>query len=240
MRRSDARRYRLGYRQPVAQGMSLEREIVRGIEVGVVAIATDITAEGETLANTKSAAARANLRAVARVNENHVDAALPGLVGNKRLQLGEGPGVLDQALLTLDSYALTDMRQVFQDNHISRLEAVYNTPTDRMIHPRHVAVLSPRQPAQQGPDAGSAARVGLERPPQASIPLAGGNGLRAAESQAIAGRSQVLDAQVYANDLPTTLWCGHGRGQDDMDVEGPLALVMTAAVGFCPLSKLRW
>jgi hypothetical protein len=199
--------------------MAPERKIVGSIEVGMIAIATR-AGEGETMTRAESAAPRAGLAGVVRVNEDDVYPALTGLVRDEGLQLPEGPRVMNEALLTTHPNSLSDVGQVFENNGISRSEAIHDVPTDNVIKVSHPAMLSPRQPFQS---AFCTRRVfTLEATAQLRVSSSHVHRLFAAELQSGAGCGKIGDTKVYPDYLTSDaigVRGGHGFAQDDVQVE---------------------
>lgn len=173
-----------------------------------------------TGARANRATARASLAGIVWVNEEDVDPTFQGFILDEGLELRKGPGVLDQALFTLDFDPLSNMRQVFQDNRISRFERVNDLAADDVVTIFHPITLSARQPVEHL--ASGRCAFALERGTQLGIFTSDVHSLFAIELEARAGRSQIYDTQVYAHSL-TLAPCGIGSGsrlaKNNVDVE---------------------
>ena len=142
----------LAYGSP-SPGVVAPGEIVSGIEIGVVGVAA--TPAGEEALGapvfSRNVAAAALLRGVPGVYLDDPDASPGGDVTHLRLQRGERPALLDQALLLRGSDTAADVPEIFLRNHAAagakRLsyDAVGHVPQ----LPLDGAMLPPGQPLQE-------------------------------------------------------------------------------------------
>jgi len=95
-------------------------------------------ASGDTTAN------RAPLAGMAWVNGGHGNTAFGSFILDKVAELSEGPRVLNLPLLLSNPDAVTDVFQVFHDDHVSGFAGLDNCLTNPVVKVTHPSLLFAR------------------------------------------------------------------------------------------------
>src|SRR6266508_1746068 len=198
-------------------GMVLGRDIPSGVEVGMQREATRLTTEPPTGAPAcagRMPAAAARLRVMLWIDGDHRQAALLGLVRDKRLQLRERPRV-NPAFgfgLALGLHAPPDVLQVFQHDRPAHLDRLHDLLAQNVVAVAPEPSLLPPHFPQVA--LGRARSLLLQLPPKVEQSPLDRLPAPFPEEPAGGGDSGTSEAQIDADDLIGRL---HFRAENSDD-----------------------
>ncbi len=199
----------------------------------MVIMATMRTPEIMFSATTYFITSAASLGRIPGIDIDDWHTGLVSFVLDKLLEFAKSPGMDLLSLFSGDSDSISDMRQVFQDNHISRLAVADNSFADAVIHVLHPARFLARKLFQS--TFGRLRAFGLKALAKLRVMSSGVHSLFAGKRLAVRSGSNVIQPSVNPNRIST-------RGnsdlffKDDIDIKDLLVAVIGQCSGFRLLS----
>lgn len=182
----------------------------------MIAITTGGTIEAMAISDGKLPTSGTGMGRIPRVDIDHGNTSLQGLVFDKLGKLSERPGVVDVPLLLPNLRPVPYVGQLLHHDDISLSEAIHNPAGDNMVDVTNYPALPPGKPSQKL--LGSSRAFGLESRTQRSKPPPYIHSVFAGKSKAIRACSKIVDSKVDSNGIRP----GRSRnrlGKDNVNVE---------------------